>query len=190
MLITPVSELDAVNEILSAIGSSPVNTIDDDLNVDVVNAKRILNGVSREIQAKGWDFNIEDSVTLTPDFETGLIPCPATYIKFFADGYKLIRRSGYFFDNLSQTNKFTEGLTVTLIRELPFDELPDIFRKFVTVRACRVFQMRYLSSSDLDQHLAYEEAMAYADVLDYELTSGSFNIYEDDTTISQNIQRN
>ncbi len=41
MIITPSNELDAVNEILSSVGSSPVNSLEDDLNVDVLNAKRI-----------------------------------------------------------------------------------------------------------------------------------------------------
>jgi len=189
MVITPSTELDAVNEILSAIGSNPVNTLEDDLNVDVINAKRILEGVSREIQTRGFDFNTEDSVTLQPDAISGLIPCPNSYLRFYSDGYKLIRRSGYFFDNETQESKFPEGLTVTLVRELPFEELPEVFRKYITVRACRIFQMRYFSSAELDNHLMMEESSAYADIVDYDLMAGNYNIFNDDTTISQNIQR-
>lgn len=190
MIVTPSNKLDAVNEILSAVGSSPVNSIEDELNVDVLNAVRILDSVSKEIQSRGWDFNIEDSVALLPDNDTNLVPCPNNYLRFVSSGYKLIRRSGYFFDILSQTNEFPEGLTLdTLVRGLDFEELPEVFRKFITCRAARIFQMRYLTSDDLNKHLMTEESSAYADIIDYDLTTGNYNILNDDQYISQYIQR-
>lgn len=190
MIVTPSNKLDAVNEILSAVGSSPVNSLEEELNVDVLNAVRILDSVSKEIQSRGWDFNIEDSVALLPDVDTNLVPCPNNYLRFVSSGYKLIRRSGYFFDILSQTNEFPEGLTLdTLVRELDFEELPEVFRKFITCRAARIFQMRYLTSDDLNKHLMTEESSAYADIIDYDLTTGNYNILNDDQYISQYIQR-
>lgn len=190
MIVTPSNKLDAVNEILSAVGSSPVNSLEDELNVDVLNAVRILDSVSKEIQSRGWDFNIEDSVALSPDADTNLVPCPNNYLRFVSSGYKLIRRAGYFFDILSQTNEFPEGLTLdTLVRGLDFEELPEVFRKFITCRAARIFQMRYLTSDDLNKHLMTEESSAYADIIDYDLTTGNYNILNDDQYISQYIQR-
>lgn len=190
MIVTPSNKLDAVNEILSAVGSSPVNSLEDELNVDVLNAVRILDSVSKEIQSRGWDFNIEDSVALLPDDDTNLVPCPNNYLRFVSSGYKLIRRSGYFFDILSQTNEFPEGLTLdTLVRGLDFEELPEVFRKFITCRAARIFQMRYLTSDALNKHLMTEESSAYADIIDYDLTTGNYNILNDDQYISQYIQR-
>lgn len=190
MIVTPSNKLDAVNEILSAVGSSPVNSLEEELNVDVLNAVRILDSVSKEIQSRGWDFNIEDSVALLPDDDTNLVPCPNNYLRFVSSGYKLIRRSGYFFDILSQTNEFPEGLTLdTLVRGLEFEELPEVFRKFITCRAARIFQMRYLTSDDLNKHLMTEESSAYADIIDYDLTTGNYNILNDDQYISQYIQR-
>lgn len=190
MIVTPSNKLDAVNEILSAVGSSPVNSLEDELNVDILNAVRILDSVSKEIQSRGWDFNIEDSVALLPDDDTNLVPCPNNYLRFVSSGYKLIRRSGYFFDILSQTNEFPEGLTLdTLVRGLDFEELPEVFRKFITCRAARIFQMRYLTSDDLNKHLMTEESSAYADIIDYDLTTGNYNILNDDQYISQYIQR-
>lgn len=190
MIITPVTELDAVNEILSAVGSSPVNSIEGDSNIEVFNAKRILKSGSQEIQARGWDFNTEESVVLQPDLEKGYVPCSPTYLRYSAEGYKLIQRDGYFFDVLTQTDVFPDGLTLDeLVRSLEFQELPSIFRKYITARAAKIFQQRFLSSPELDQALSIAENEAYADIVDYDLTTGGYNIYEDDTTISQNIQR-
>lgn len=190
MIITPSNELDAVNEILSSVGSSPVNSLEDDLNVDVLNAKRILKATSIEIQSRGYVFNTLNNVYLSPDSDTGLVPYARDYIRVFTAGYKLVDRSGYFFDLVSSTNEFPEGLTVgELVKELPFEELPVIFRKYITVRAARVFQMRYLTSGDIDAHLQLEESAAYADIVDYELMTGNYNVFNDDQYISQQIQR-
>lgn len=190
MIITPSNELDAVNEILSSVGSSPVNSLEEDLNVDVLNAKRILKATSIEIQSRGYVFNTLNDVYLPPDSDTGFVPYARDYIRAFSTGYKLVDRSGYFFDLVSGTNKFPEGLTVgELVKELSFEELPVVFRKYITVRAARVFQMRYLTSGDIDAHLQLEESAAYADVVDYELMTGNYNVLNDDQYISQQIQR-
>lgn len=190
MIITPSNELDAVNEILSSVGSSPVNSLEDDLNVDVLNAKRILKATSIEIQSRGYKFNTLNNVYLQPDSDTGLVPYARNYIRVFSTGYKLVDRSGYFFDLETDTNEFPTGLTITeLVKELPFEELPVVFRKYITVRAARVFQMRYLTSGDIDNHLQIEEASSYADIVDYELMTGNYNVFNDDQYISQQIQR-
>ena len=190
MIITPSNELDAINEILSSVGSSPVNSLEDDLNVDVLNAQRILKATSIEIQSRGYKFNTLNNVYLQPDSYTGLVPYARNYIRVFSTGYKLVDRSGYFFDIETSTNEFPSGLTVTeLVKELPFEELPVVFRKYITVRAARVFQMRYLTSGDIDNHLQIEESSAYADIVDYELMTGNYNVFNDDQYISQQIQR-
>lgn len=189
MVITPSNELDAVNEILASIGSSPVSSLEDDLNVDAINAQRILTAVSREIQSRGWGFNTLSSTALDADTDN-LVPCPHSYIRFFSDGYQLIRRDGYFYDLTSQTNEFVGGLTIDeLVIELSFDELPEVFRRYITAKSARVFQSRYVGSDDLAKILQVDEQQAYMDVVDYDLMQGAYNIYDDDQTISQNIQR-
>ena len=107
-VLTPQSELEAVNEILSSIGSNPVDSLENSLDVDVLNAKRILSSVSREVQSRGWFFNTEDNITLLPDADDGLVPCPENYLQFYSKGYQLIRRNGYFYDIASQTD-FPQG---------------------------------------------------------------------------------
>ena len=190
MIITPSNELDAVNEILSSVGSSPVNSLEDDLNVDVLNAKRILKATSIEIQSRGYKFNTLNNVYLQPDSDTGFVPYARDYIRVFSTGYKLVDRSGYFFDIETNTNEFLNGLTIgELVKELPFEELPNVFRKYITARSARIFQMRYLTSADIDAHLQLEESAAYADVVDYELMTGNYNVFNDDQFISQQIQR-
>jgi Tail tubular protein len=190
MIITPQTELDAVNEILSVIGSMPVDTLDGQQDVDTINAQRVLQSVSREVQSRGWYFNTLTTYTLTPDTYTGLIPYPNSYLKVFADGYQLVRKSGYFFDLITDTNVFSDGITVDeLVKEIEFENLPEAFKYYITVRASRIFQARYLTSQEIDQHLQIEENNAYTQIIDFDLQSANYNIFDDDQTISQNIQR-
>lgn len=188
-ILTPQSKLEAINEVLSSIGSNPVDSLEDSQDIDVLNAKRLLEHVSREVQSRGWYFNTEDDVTLQPDKDTNLVPCPESYLVFYSEGYQLIRRNGYFFDNTTRTGEFPDGLTISLIRQLDFEELPEPFRHFIACRTARMFQMRYLGSADIDQSLYLAESEAYSAIMDYELKAGNYNIYDSDTFNSGNIGR-
>ena len=59
--IHPLSELDSVNQMLLAAGITPVSTVDSTIdnnkNIDVIQAKQLLNFTSREVQTEGWYFN-------------------------------------------------------------------------------------------------------------------------------------
>lgn len=74
------AELDAVNDILASIGEPPVNTLEGDANADVANARRILNKINRQIQSKGWTFNIEEGTTLQADVFSQMIPFTSDYL--------------------------------------------------------------------------------------------------------------
>jgi hypothetical protein len=85
---------------------------------------------------------------------------------------------------------FSDGLTVDeLVKEIEFENLPEAFKYYITVRASRIFQARYLTSQEIDQHLQIEENNAYTQIIDFDLQSANYNIFDDDQTISQNIQR-
>lgn len=81
-MLTVMTELDAINYMLSAIGSDPINTLVDDTDVDVDNAQRILKQVSRSIQRQGWDFNTEENCVLNPNAYDKKILWDDTIIKF------------------------------------------------------------------------------------------------------------
>lgn len=190
MVITPATKLDAVNELLASVGSSPVNTLDDDLSVDVITATRVIDSVSKEVQSRGWSFNTLNSVTLPSDAETGYVACPNNFIRFFSTSYQLIRRNGYFYDLATDSNEFVGGLSLTeLVKEVEFEELPDVFRHYITCRSARIFQVRMLNSPELDSALRADENDAYTQIINYDLMQGNYNIYNDDSTISQLIQR-
>ena len=54
--ISPLTELEAINQVLGAIGQGPVDTLDN-TNPDVAVVQTTLSQVSRDVQAEGWSFN-------------------------------------------------------------------------------------------------------------------------------------
>lgn len=64
--LAPLTELEAINSMLSAIGESPVESIDTS-NATVDMALNHLYDTTREMLSEGWKFNQEWGLALEPD---------------------------------------------------------------------------------------------------------------------------
>lgn len=175
-MLTATSKLDAVNIILSSIGADPINTIDTEVDVDVANAVRMLDRVSRDIQRRGWDFNTY-TITLTPDVLTNKILWIPTIISFqTADGGTYAKRGDYLFDVTRQSFEFTNDIPITAIMALDFEDLPDAFRNYIAARAAMNFQTHFMGDAALSQDLAYAVQEAYQDIVSYDMNMGDYNM--------------
>ncbi len=68
--ISPLTELEAINIMLAAIGEAPLAPATDLATVtaaDVVTAISTLRNISRSVQAEGWRFNTEMGVEIPPE---------------------------------------------------------------------------------------------------------------------------
>lgn len=171
MLITPLTELDAVNEILASIGEAPINTLDEVENVDAMNALRILKNVSRNTQEEGWSFNTYEGYELVPDAETRQIRYAANWLRVLGtDDTAYVNRDGVLFSIAEHMSDFKEDkVEVILVVFVPFEELPTAWRRYITAQACRVFSSRYLGDQAITQELMQEEQLAYAKAFVYEM---------------------
>ena len=78
---TSMTELEAVNILLTTIGEAPVNTLTGNQVTDVTIANQVLTEVSREVQAQGWHFNTEDKVVLSRnEFNQIVVPADVARI--------------------------------------------------------------------------------------------------------------
>ncbi|WP_087502342.1 phage tail protein [Pseudomonas sp. SID14000] len=184
-------ELDAVNDILAAIGESPVNTLEDGTNADVANARRILTKVNREVQAKGWTFNREESVELLPDTFSQLIPYARDYLAIWVSGSETTygNRGGYLYDRATKTDQFTDPVTVDLVRLRSFSDMPVPFRSYIVAKAARRFNIRFFGAAEIEATLQEEESEAWAAVQEYELDYGAFNMLDGDSWTSGRTSR-
>lgn len=184
-------ELAAVNDMLSAIGESPVNTLEGDANADVANCRRILNGVNIEVQSKGWTFNIEEDATLTPDVFSKLINWLPDFLSVKATSGVTVytNRGGYVYDRTAKTDEFADPITVSLIRMRGFEEMPVQFRTYIVAKAARRFNIRFFGAAEIEASLQLEEQDAWQAVQEFELEYGNFNMLDGDAFVAGRLTR-
>ena len=175
-----MTELQAVNLLLSAIGEAAVSSLETATTVEVTQAKNLLSNVNRAAQQKGWHFNTEWDVVLTRDSDDR-IPLSESILSVYQPGQLMtIRgRSGsmyaYDLDNntFTWTKNLNNAVTITL---LDFIDSPNTFRQYVTTRAARIFQEEIIGQVSAETVNRQEEAEAYADLLDDDAERAGLNI--------------
>lgn len=184
------AELDAVNDILAAIGESPVSTLEGDVNADVVNARRILSKINRTEQAKGWTFNIDETAQLQPDVYSQLIPYMPNYLRITSTGgTPYVNRGGFVYDRINKTDRFSGPIECQLVSLMTYDEMPEVFKQYIITKAAKEFNIRFFGSPDIDTVLGNDLIDLLQAINEYELDYGGFNAFNNDPFISQAIQR-
>jgi hypothetical protein len=179
-------ELSAINDMLAAIGESPVSSLEGDSNADVANCRRILNNVNREVQSKGWTFNIEEGALLTPDAFSGFIPYSSDYLRItVSGGTPYVKRGDYVFDRTNNTDVFADPIQVDMIRLKDYSEMPECFRAWIVAKASQKFNMRFFGAGEIEAALQVEVDEAYRSCMEYEMDFGEFNMLDGDVFVQQ-----
>lgn len=182
MSTTPplLTELEAVNVMLSVIGEAPVNTLSGAATVDVIQAKAILSQVSREVQSVGWHFNIERDYPLVPDINQEII-LASNMVRVDADQHPeldVVQRGSRLYNRKDHTFKFEKTVKAEIIFLLPFDEIPQTARQFIVIRAARIFQDRMVGSETLHGFTSDDEKTALMDLKEAEGDTGDYTIFD------------
>jgi hypothetical protein len=181
--------LDAVNEIISSVGSPPINSLTQLTNADAIDALRMLMRTSRQVQAQGWVFNLQFGEVFTPDAITGKIVYTTDIISMISSN-RIINKGGFFYDLDLNTDIFTSPITISeIIREFKFEDLPDVARDYITAKTSRDFQRIKVTSVEMDQSLAIREAETLMRLNALEIDMGGYNLYENNSTVSSNQSR-
>ena len=192
-MATYTTQLEAVNSMLGHIGESPVNSISDTsaVPVSVSVAIAALNEVSKDVQSEGWHFNTETDVKYSP--VGGSITVPADIIQFdpIDASLDIVQRGATLFDRKNNTTTFTSDLTVNQMRLLDWDSLPEVARRYITLKASRVFQGRIIGSRELESLIARDEYVARANLLEADGSTSDRTIFDNyDTSARVGINRN
>lgn len=177
--MTPNSKLEAVNIMLSAIGEAPVNRLSSGL-VEAETAEIILNQTSRSVQAEGWHFNRETNVTIAPDLK-GQIVLSTTVIR--ADQMlnsnreiDLTQRGNRMYDRKNHTFSVNSDVSLDIVYELEFEQLPAVARKYITLVSARKLQDNIVGATELHGFHKEDEIMALAELKDFENETADYNI--------------
>jgi hypothetical protein len=153
--------------------------VDDAETSELLEAQRALvrlRQVSKEVQEKGWSFNTETYKTFTPIEAGGLMTVGADVLKFDAENRDIIQRGVKLFDRETNSSAYAgDILDVTIIRLLPFDELPSPAQTYIAVKAARQFQKRFVGSSEIDGFTQDDENDALVTLEQTEAETGDYN---------------
>ena len=182
---TRSTELEAVNVILSTIGEAPLNSLSGSLPVDGTMAKNVLSEISREVQSSGWHFNTHYKATLTRD-TNNKIPVGTNVVRVELDpnleskvDYDLVQRDGKLFNLAKNTDVFDKDFeNVTQVLLLPFNEIPEQAKRYITIRSARVFHDRTLGANTLHKFSQEDEKQALSILRNAEMRTGDYTIFD------------
>lgn len=189
-----MTELDAVNGMLAAIGEAPVlqAEIESPSLADVVLAINLLIDTAREVLSMGWRFNTEFGYEIAPETTyawTGSDGTSATLNIFLVptnlSGFTLtptVLQTGedceaippvdytaaegvlVFYDRAKNRDGWDEitfdNLYIDAIWLRDFEDCPEVYRRYVAIKAARRFQSRVLGSPQLDAQTGNDEVLA------------------------------
>lgn len=182
---TRTTELEAVNTILSTIGEAPLNTLTGSLPVDGTIAKNVLSEVAREVQSQGWHFNTHNKVTLSRN-TSNKIPLPNNAVrvelnplKYPKYNYDIVQRDNLLYNLAKNEETFDIDFEdVTIVYLLPFNEIPEQAKRYITIRSARIFHDRTLGANTIHKFSQEDEAKALSILKQAESLTGDYSIFD------------
>ena len=189
MTVAATTELEAINIMLAAIGEAPVNSLTGTVPVDVRLAQSTLTEFNREIQSEGWSFNTEIDVTFTRDPNNNHINIGNDVLRIDANIHQHptidpIQRGLKLYDRLNNKFEFDEDLICTVIYLRTFEEIPEPARRYITIKAARVFVDRLVTDDGLRTYTGQDETRARAILMETDLANGDHNILRGDPSLT------
>jgi hypothetical protein len=189
MSIAATTELESVNIMLAAIGESPINSLSGTLPVDARLAQSTLSEVNKDVQSEGWSFNTEIDVTFTRDATTKLISLPTNILRIDPNIHQhpsidAIQRGLKLYDRLNNKYEFDEDLICTVVYFRDFDEIPEPARRYITIKAARVFVDRLVSDDGLRSYTQQDETRARAILMETDLSNADHNVLRGDPSLT------
>lgn len=187
MPLTATSKLESVNTMLTAIGEIPVSSITSATTNDVSIAISILESTSREVQSRGWFYNTDLNYNLVPN-NNNQIELPANTLRVELEGSSrsknYVERNRKLYDRYNNTFTISDSVKVTIVFYLEFENIPEVARQYITIRAARIFQDRMLVSSELHKFHEIDELQAYmalkeaeGDIGRHNILTGNYDVY-------------
>ena len=189
MAIARTTELQAVNTMLSAVGEPPINFLDGQKNADAAIARNILTEISSEVQTAGWHFNTQLNMELTPD-SSGFIYVADNVVRVeieyrtrgpnptgLHDDRDVVQRGDRLFNRNDSSYVFTKPVKATVIYLLEWTELPEPARRYIVVRAARIFQDRMVGSQAHHAFSQEDEVRARSLLREFEMDTADYSIF-------------
>ena len=188
MAVAETTELECINIMLAAIGEAPINSLTGTLPVDARLAQSTLTEVNKEVQSEGWSFNTEIDVTLTRD--------ASNHVALSIDVLRVdpnihhhtdidaIQRGLKLYDRLNNKYDFAKDLICTVVYFRTFEEIPEPARRYITIKAARIFVDRLVSDDGLRTYTQQDETRARAILMETDLSNADHNLLRGDPSLT------
>jgi hypothetical protein len=180
------TKLDAVNTMLSAIGEAPVSSLSSGL-IEAEIAETILDTVDREVQSMGWHFNTELNKSFAQD-TNGQIILPADILKadatLVANSPDLVQRGLKMYDRKNHTFNIGVNVGLDVVVQLEFNDVPEVAKRYMVLRATRIFQDRVVGSATLHGFHEKDENRALMELREFDKSADDDNIFDNYDTFS------
>lgn len=189
---TPTSELDAINTMLSCIGEAPINDLTTTVSVSVNTAKNVLNETIRSVLNRGWYFNSEEDFPLVRDSNNELVlPTNTLRVRAAREFWDLdvAQRGNKLYDRKNHTFQFEKDIKVDIVIMLPFEDLPEAARGYITILAARTFQGRMQGSETVYKFTEDDLSRALVAMQDAEADTAKYNIFTGSVTMQRMVNR-
>src|SRR6056300_168653 len=176
------TELDAVNQILSSVGQAPVTTLDLQ-NPEVAIVLTTLREVNKQVQAEGWNYNVERGYEFTPDSTTKHIAYPTNVLQLdtskfkHRDDFDPVRRDGKFYDRLKHTYEWDNVIEADVTWLFEFEDVPPAIQLYITARAARLAANKMVGDTTLFQLLQEQELQTRAAAIEYDCNQADYSIF-------------
>ncbi len=188
MAVAATTELEAINIMLAAIGEAPVNSLTGLLPVDARTAQNTLTEINKEVQSEGWSFNTEIDVTLTRD-GSNQINLPANVLRVDANIHQHptidpIQRGLKLYDRQNNKYEFDEDLICTVVYFREFNEITEQARRYINIKAARVFVDRLIGDQGLRTYTQEDETRARAILTESDYANADHNLLRGDPSLT------
>lgn len=189
---TDAFEISTVNKIMSLIGEAPVTALN--TNAMASEAVRHLRRANDELQARGWWFNTETDVEVTPA-NGGTIEWLGTWLNIEINDVPTTKMKvgiTYAVRNL-KTKSYTDWSgtqKATIIYKRALEETPQKFQELLEVRVARLLTELYPQSGIDVQRLPKMEAELMTYFKDRENDQGNYSVFDNyDAAVRVGINR-
>ena len=167
--------LEVLNHMLNVIGESPVTDASSD-HPSVLSAKVELNRVLKELQVRGWWFNTEYNLKLSPN-ESGqiIVPTGTLYIDPVDASSKLVRRGTKLYDPQNHTFVISTAVYVNLLLQLTIEDLPESAAMYVMHKSAYDFYVNDDGDEQKSNRLDKEVTRSWAVLQKEELKVTNLN---------------
>lgn len=147
-------KLDVINAMLGSMGEAPLNSLEEPHGFKGA-MLGVLTRINQARQSIGWYFNRE-TVTLPVSATDSAIYVPTDTLGVYGKESKYVLRGRRLYDASTGSVEFTAPATVTLIRAVPLEDLPELPFQCIAAESVYTFQKNYDGDSTKTRDLKDE----------------------------------